>query len=161
MKISYNSKMRIFLNKKLANIENINEPLPSALYNLLSRGIECIDDCVYLKANISFLRKIDKNDLFDKTGLECFVNKITLDEYVSNEATIDEIFETGVSALNFLKTLLYNESGKFLIIFGIQHDNDFLSGTLRFHKYRPGESWLSDNLEGYEESILVVHINKR
>ncbi|QHF50490.1 hypothetical protein PspS49_12860 [Pseudomonas sp. S49] len=28
--------------------------------------------------------------------------------------------------------------------------------TVKFHLLRPGETWLSDDLEGYEEAVLTV-----
>ncbi|MCB9228345.1 MAG: hypothetical protein H6618_01905 [Deltaproteobacteria bacterium] len=159
MKFLYNNKINKILSEaNIANIETLRTTIPTELEELLSEGVENVEDCIFLKCNVGNLSNVKKTDFPDNTGLECFVNKINIDNYTDDDPSVSDMLKIGISAINLIKCYLQNKDDKFAIIYSVQ-DDDFIAASLRFHKCRDGETWISDNLEGYEDATLVAYVN--
>jgi len=92
----------------------------------------------------------------DRTGYECFVNHVHIDSYV--EADEDNssmhLLDHGVSLCLLLKEKLEESYPRepFRLILAFENQDC----SLRFHKIRPNENWIDDNLENYSEAIMVL-----
>lgn len=132
-----------------------SKPLSSRLASVIGAGIVEEEGCYFLAA----CRAVTKGDIAafgDRTGLECFVNKVYIEEKQSSE-----LQEQGLLFAEALRTLLASR-GSFNIIVSISYSDldtqsDSLTCTVRFHKMRARESWLKDNLNSYvDEALLVI-----
>lgn len=131
---------------------NTENSLPYPLKEFLNKGIVIIDDCFYFK---DFATSYSE-DLFDKTGNECFNNKFYIDDYV-NVANKIETLRVGIRFVECLAHKLEFYNLPFCIILSY-HDN---SVDVRFHKIRKDDMpYLDENINNYtEECILVVLVN--
>jgi hypothetical protein len=115
-------------------------------------GLENVDDCVCLRTEYGRNRHAKIADFPDKTGFECFINHIHL-PFAGTRGSL-------VSCLDYvarLQAALASDPRQrnFRVIVSISN----CDCTVRFHQIRPGESWISENLEGYEsEAILVLDV---
>lgn len=74
----------------------------------------------------------------DDTGYECFVNHLHV-------GTLEEALEV---ARRLTAALGERFAGGFVVIVSF----DGREATVRFHRFRMGQTWLSENLEGYLEA---------
>ena len=93
----------------------------------------------------------------DETGAECRTNDIWLRAELDDDmaAEAPALAATALACAKHLATALEaTGGGPFRIIASVRDDG---TGTLRFHKRREGQAWISDNLEGFlEEGMLVM-----
>jgi hypothetical protein len=109
-----------------------------------------IDGCVFLSEEYSRSKSVCLRDFPDRTGYECFVNHIHMPG--GSKSDLLKLFERIVALRNALQRL---HDGNFEMIISVADEK----ATLRFHKYRAGERWLNDNLDGYgEEGILAIEV---
>ena len=136
----------------ISEIEHANtcaQQLPRELDQIVADGFLESDGCFLLRA----LAKRDTNtslqDFPDRTGYECFVNSIHLDDYVSENCLI--------LAFAFAEALLsaWRKSGRDEPLKLIISSDEF-GALVKCHVVRPSESWLAPDLERYEEAVLVV-----
>jgi hypothetical protein len=93
----------------------------------------------------------------DMTGYECAVNAIHLEDYLEKGMAREPpaLAATAMKCVDWLAERLRKfDAGPFRIIVSIDRRNC----TLRFHKVRDDESWLVDDLEGYEEAVAASDI---
>jgi hypothetical protein len=132
---------------------NTEKNLPKSLENFINKGIMEVDECFYFK---DFATSYSE-DLFDKTGNECFNNKFYIDCFVNTTDDIEKL-QVGISFVKCLanKLKLYNDP--FCIILDY-HDN---SVDIRFHKIRVEEvAYLAENIDNYtEECIFLTFVNQ-
>lgn len=121
--------------------------LPEELNSWVDKGFVKQKNCVFFVALFDFY----PNDtcLFDKTGVECFVNSFHIDDYVA-ERYLDYSCLFCNAILN--KWQQEGNSEKLNMIVSM----DEFGAVIKCHVKRQGESWLSDNLEEYEDAILVT-----
>ena len=62
-------------------------------------------------------------------------------------------------ALELAERLANTPTERFKSGFAVIVAFDGSEATVRFHKLRPGQTWLSDNLEDYEEGVAVLASN--
>lgn len=122
--------------------------LPDSLTSIINEGFIENEKGLFFRKFYLKSRVTNLDQIPDKTGCECFVNKIHIDDY---SKTISESFEIAVSfSLRLLETI-----SRPLIRTIISFDD--VSCVFRFHVIRADETWLSDNLELYlEDGILVI-----
>lgn len=127
---------------------------PNQLVNAPSKevlALEQIDGCVFLAQEYVHSKGARLDQFPDRTGFECFVNHVHF-RVGSGRQVIERVFSY-ISTLR--RTLASLNEGPFEIIMSVSD----AECTVRFHKCRPGESWLSADLEGYEsEAILSVTV---
>jgi hypothetical protein len=59
-------------------------------------------------------------------------------------------------ALEFARRLNRALAERFGVSFDVIVSFDGREATVRFHKLRPGQTWLNENLEGYSEEGIAV-----
>lgn len=138
-------KSNLLMIEKIGKSDWKNISLPEELQLWIERGFIRDEGCVFLTA--LFNSNPGVNRLSDKTGVECFVNSFHIDDYVS-ERYLDY-------ACLFCNEILYKWADS--------HEPEFLNviisldefgAVIKVHVKRNDESWLSDNLDKYEEAIL-------
>jgi hypothetical protein len=124
------------------------------LKELLDAGLVEEEGCWFLK-QCRLKNPHQLSDFQDRTGLECFINKIDIEE----EDSI-LLYEQGFALVHELQRIL-SAFGYFNIILSVSRTDiddrpNFLTCNVRFHKVRKGESWLDENLEGYNDDGLFI-----
>lgn len=128
----------------LANVE-----LDHSLGEMAESGFKVQDGCFFLGKCFEVDTNASINEFPDKTGYECFINSVNIDDYVD-----DGYLEQAVCFVRsvFSQWNKVQESRKLIAILSL----DEFGLKVKFHVHRVGERWLSDELEDYDESILVV-----
>lgn len=85
----------------------------------------------------------------DETGLECFVNKLHIDDDFAKVEWIDAICV-------FSELLQLCLDGQSVRVVGTIDD---LSCTVRFHVIRDGQDWLQSGIEEYTTPIMYCDYN--
>ena len=115
--------------------------------------LELVHDCVLLKEEYERNKHAKVSDFPDRTGFECFINHVHLPFAGTNESLVACM----AYAAALQHSLAYFAEGqrRFRVIVGIGARDC----AIRFHWIRSGETWISDNLEGYKsEAILVLDV---
>jgi hypothetical protein len=104
--------------------------------------------CVFLKREFK-LSRVSQKHFPDKTGYECFVNHVHL--------AYDGARRSAISSLEYCKRLdiglvKFAPKQEFQIIASFSVDGS----TVRFHKLRPREDYLADDLEGYKTEAILA-----
>jgi hypothetical protein len=93
-----------------------------------------------------------RKGLMDKTGIECFVNHVHVDDYIKGDPfrqlqqgmafarKLSERLERSYPRTRFQVIVAQNKYGV----------------TVRFHKRRRDEKWLNDSLESYKDDAICV-----
>ncbi|WP_077530135.1 hypothetical protein [Vreelandella utahensis] len=143
--ITMNSKMI----KAYSNLSKHSIELDRGLREIAESGFSSKNGCFLIRkcAEIDTNAKI--NDFPDKTGYECFINSVNIDDYIESF-----YLEQGI---RFVRSVFnhWNESNgnrKLIAILLM----DELTFKVKFHVQRSGERWLADDLEDYEESLMMV-----
>lgn len=123
--------------------------LDRTLLEIAESGLGRKEDCFFIEKCINIDTNASLDDFPDKTGYECFINSINIDDYVDCDYLLQGVMFTRkiFSLWNDL-----GENQKLIANFSL----DEFGLKVKFHLERSGEQWLSDELEDYEESILVV-----
>jgi hypothetical protein len=140
------------MNRNMAmKIESINwgnKTLPPELSTLLRSGFREGEGCIFL-ASLAGSTNASLSNFPDRTGYECFINSIHVDDYVQNDYLLYAcLFVEGL----FNAWSYRNATSPISAIISC----DDLGATVKFHLTRKGESWISEELEKYEEAILVA-----
>ncbi|RJG12039.1 hypothetical protein D3879_01550 [Pseudomonas cavernicola] len=123
--------------------------LPPELSELLAPGFFKRDGCTFLASLAKGDTNVSASDFPDKTGYECFVNSVHIDDYVECDYVVyaclfvEEFFNAWRSSNS-------SEIARAII------SSDELGALVKFHVARGGESWVGEDLEKYEEAILVA-----
>jgi hypothetical protein len=134
---------------------------PLAAHTALGQppALEIFEDCVLLKDQWELNKQHVKiTDLPDKTGFECFINHVHLPFNGTSEALIP-CLEYAATVQEALVPL--TEHRRFRVIVSLSKDEAFPKSacSVRFHQIRPGEDFVSEDLEGYKsEAILVFDV---
>jgi len=141
------------MNKKMSHaLHSINRDikvLPPELSTLIEQGFCIRDGCILLAALADQGTNVTLHDFPDKTGYECFINSFHVEDYVKNDYLSYAYLFVEV-LLNAWVTLNKNDRATAIV------SSDESGTVVKLHVSREGESWLADNLEGYEEAILMV-----
>lgn len=143
--LTMNSEMsKAYRNLSLANVE-----LDHRLGEIAESGFKYQDDCFFLGKCFDVDTNVSIDDFPDKTGYECFINSVNIDDYID-----DGYLEQAVCFVRsvFSQWNKAQEGRKLIAILSM----DEFGLKVKFHMQRVGEQWLSGELEEYEESILVV-----
>jgi hypothetical protein len=113
---------------------------------------EAIHDCFLLKGEYERNQHVKITDFPDKTGFESFINHAHI-PFVGTSESLASCLGYATALQAALTSAARDR--RFRVIVAIA-DNDC---TVRFHQIRPGENWISANLEGFEpEAILVFDV---
>jgi hypothetical protein len=119
------------------------------LVGIAERKLVRLDDCIIFDGE-----RDNRGDFPDRTGYECFVNHIHIDDLVpkcSPQTLVEQAVVLAASLNHRLRIMAPNTTFRFLI--SAHNDGGC---TLRFHTVRSGEEWVADNLENYAEEAIAV-----
>ena len=142
--ISANKKMKSILN----NINFNFKKLPRKLENLIDLGFTYENGCVFLSGLYIMDRNSSESEFPDKTGYECFVNSLHIDDYVDNDFLIFSLFFVD-KLFSFWHTF-DNRSIRAIV------SCDEFGAVVRFHLLRENEIWLNENIEASIQPILYI-----
>ena len=132
---------------------SLNETLlcPS-LMEVLDSGFILVDDLIFIKKLKAIETNATLEDFVDRTGYECFINSVNIDDY-----TEGDFLKTGIAYVSavFKKWKLINSKDEIFAIFSL----DEFGLKIKLHLNRIGERWLSNDLDKYEEAVLVIGSN--
>mgnify|MGYP003576508955 CR=1 FL=1 len=142
--LSMNSSMSKVYGSVRSEVE-----LESGLRSIADSGFKEKCGCFVFGKFLDIETNAEVGEFQDRTGYECFINSINIDDYVD-----EGMLEQGIA---FVKRvfLQWSRLHSGLVLAAIMIFDE-LGLKTKFHVLRDGERWLSDDLEGYEESILVV-----
>jgi hypothetical protein len=146
------------MNKKMFELlTRTNIPMPPTSHlgseRLKLADLTVVDGSVFLKDEYERAKHVETTDFPDKTGLECFINHVHMPFGGDRESLL--------SCLNYAVALqreLARLPGerRFQVIVSVAEDDC----TVRFHEVRPGENWVTEDLESYaEEAILLLPVD--
>jgi hypothetical protein len=147
------------------------EPVPESLVGKLVGGFKEANGCVvpssFQATSIWSEARPRINNVDDETGFECALSEVYLEDFVDKATPLSELARIGVAYAMYLRKMLLESpvSGTFRIIVDAQRP-DAEPGVgnaccVRFHKVRPGQAWLTDDLELYKENgVLVIEFEK-
>jgi hypothetical protein len=143
-----------------------SELVPESLVGRLSEGFREVDGCVvptsFQASSIWSEKRPRTNGVDDETGFECSLSKMNLEGFVDAGMPLSELARIGCAYAMHLRQALLDSpvSGSFRIIVSAQvPDSELEVGntcTVRFHKVRPNQPWLADDLESYKEEAIWV-----
>jgi hypothetical protein len=144
---------------RLANtqrrIQLARDGLPSGLQAILDAGIHLHEGIWVFRAMEGRRTSIMPTMFPDATGYECLLNKFHIEDYLNSgeeQVPVESQLSYGFRFIQLLQQQLPREE-RFTLILSCDDERC----VLRFHKTRPGEQWLAENLEAYqEEAILEV-----
>lgn len=143
--LKINSKMlRAYSDLSVANVE-----LHYGLKDISDAGFTSKSGCYFLRRYLEVGTNVKLSDFPDKTGYECFINSVNVDDFVE-----DCYLEQGICFVRnvFAQWNDMNVDNKLIAILSM----DEFGLKVKFHIHRFGEDWLTDELEDYEESLMVV-----
>jgi hypothetical protein len=144
-----------------------SEPVHDSLVGKLSEGFKMVDGCIvprsFQATSIWSGERPKTNNIDDETAFECSLSKVYMQDFVDKNIPLAGLARIGCAYAMYLrKALLESQvSGSFRIIVDAQlPEPEPLVGTaacsVRFHKVRPNQVWLDDNLESYKLNALGV-----
>lgn len=131
-----------------------NFKLSPSLERLIDEGFSIVDECIYFRS-VAPKGKYSE-EFVDRTGNECFHNKIQIDDYYIGKKKEDEFFVGVLFSEELLKALdnIFNQRFNVILSF----DNKYCNVT--FHKVRASEIWLNSDLENYKDEAILELKNK-
>lgn len=148
MKIKYNKKMQIALKNRIKDFKFHSEILSEIAKN----GFEERNGCLILK---DFSKRCENTalELFpDKTGYECFINSLHIEDYSSGDS-----LDVAIGFVFYVFNLWGDYYGQSVINAILAADDESDDVVVKFHELRSTESWLADDLEGYSGGVLVIN----
>jgi len=133
--------------------------LEPTLNQIIDRGFEIRDNCYFLTALFPKNTNVTRTSFHDCTGYECFINKIHIEDYDDKSPisqAIQFIFHVFMAWRKFNQILILTSIIS-ISKYDIDGSNvDRLAVVVKFHIKRPTEQWLAEDIEGYEEPIMVI-----
>ena len=128
--------------------------LKDELLKLLKPGFAEVNDSVLLRSQKKLAKRVGPDNFPDLTGYENFVNHVHIEDYFEDAVDSNELLKQGLAfAHKTVEKLHSSFPGKqFKVIVAINESGC----SVRFHQAREGENWLSDDIEKYQDSILVL-----
>lgn len=124
-------------------------PLESTLKAIGDGGFTVRENCYFLAALFPQAQNVTKASFPDCTGYESFVNSLHIEDY-DDTAPLSQ-------AIQFVMHVFFawRASVPTLTLTSIVSADEFIV-VVKFHVKRPGEQLISDNIEDYEDSIMLV-----
>ncbi len=133
----------------------------------LSEGFKEVDGCVvpssFNSRGIWSGHRPRTDNIDDATGFECLASKTYLEDALDGEVPLSELCRIGLRYFFYLRKSIDESrlSGHFRFIVdaqirGTEEIYTANACSVRFHKIRPGQSWLSEDLESYKHNALLV-----
>lgn len=132
------------------------EKLSKALSKLLSQGFTELDGAIVFTAMRNTGENVEAKNFPDLTGFECFVNHIHVEDQLDRPVSTEiALLRQGIAFALETETRLCSKFPRKrfkVIVASTAH-----ACGVRFHLNRPGEQWLTSDLDSYaKEAILVL-----
>ncbi|OZI19137.1 hypothetical protein CAL26_15905 [Bordetella genomosp. 9] len=136
------------MNRLLAAVGPL-PPLCLELKRIADEGFNGKDDCFFLTALLRKAGSVTRSRFYDRTGYECFVNSLHIEDY-DNRAPLEQ-------AIQFVSYVFgaWQLLGSSVSLVAVVNVDEF-GVIVRFHSKRPTEQWLSDNIEAYSDPTMSV-----
>jgi hypothetical protein len=126
-----------------------NIPIDPRLSKIAELGFIELDGCFLLKELANVTTNANTNDFPDKTGYECFINHIHIDDFTTENVSATSLVFASRLLSKWTQT---NFGGQLVVIVGGDHE----AAVVRCHRERQNESWLAQDLDGYEQAVLEI-----
>ena len=146
-------KFNELMAKHYRQLNLVNCELNSELDTIVRMGLVEVGNLIFLKKLYQNDTNATADDFIDNTGYECFINSLHIDDYVNDNYLEQAI----IFAKHIFKEFRLQEVKMPLVC--IMSLDEF-GLTIKFHLSRGNESFLKEDLNGYEEAILVVDSNE-
>lgn len=142
--------MNIRMNDRMAMLYHPSDmtALPGNLEELLMGGFTLHEQCIFLRKLFESKGNATRAAFADAIGYECFVNHFHFEGESERELASIGVEFCKRARLEWGKSGL---SGDLQFIISIRANEC----TLRFHRVRNDPQWLDDDLNLYEEAILI------
>ena len=140
-------------------LDSMSLSLPFVLADESSESLPemvTIDGSILLADEYERSRSVSFKDFPDRTGYECFVNHVHVEDYLDDAGLgSNAILKQGIALANkIVEKLLPLFPDKLFKVIVAANESGC---SVRFHMIRSGENWLSDDLDKYgQEAILVL-----
>ena len=135
-----------------SNLLHCNKDLKKVntdLKEIITDGFVNINECYFIKSLYNLQSHINELDFQDKTGYECFINSIHVDDYVEKDFLLHSIL------LSDLILKLWNDLKNNLILNVIISETDF-GYNLKCHIKRVNEVWIDmQQIENFDDAIML------
>ncbi len=143
-------KINLKMKQKMKELKENHLVLTDELQSIISSGFIEKEHCVFSKKLMNYSSSASKKHFQDCIGFECFVNSLHIDDYVDKDYL--------EYAILFCNSLLiswrsFNPNNKLNVIISL----DEFGASVKFHLNRNGEMWLSEELESYDEPVLITN----
>jgi hypothetical protein len=129
-------------------------PLAARLDRIVNDGIVAVDGCYLLRTEAEQNTHANMSGFSDRTGYECFINHIHIDDYVSDDL-VNQSIRYASKVLHKWNEQKFEGDLVSVVVLNKNLDSD--GATVRFYHKRENEpSWLSDDLDGTDDAILEI-----
>ena len=142
----------IILNDKMFSLykglELSKKKIATNLLHLSNGGFIENNGCYFLKKLYNINRHLKESNFPDKTGFECFVNSIHIDDYTNDDFLAQAIF--------FLNEIFINwsQDGD-KILKGIIGQTEY-GANIKFHVVRDGENWIDEKkIDEFKDGLII------
>jgi hypothetical protein len=150
MHTTFNQKLFSLLLKELSKDTTLHPKLSLFLKN---NPFIFNNECYVLKKVMERNKHMQETDFIDKTGYECFINSIHIDDYINSDLLIQSIL--------FIKKILlrWNKLNNNLTLRLILSETDF-GFNIKFHVVRANEEWINPTtIVTRKEALLIIDSN--
>lgn len=159
MTVRTNRAMLDFLGGDPEFLEPNSVAVPEQLVRELSSGFKEVHGCI---VPTGFEGDVAAESTLDETGFECLLSKTYLQDSFSYNVSLSELCRIGL-AYGFYVLHAISASqvhGEFRFIVDAQLPSPDApranACSVRFHKLRPDQPWLSEDLESYKQNAILV-----
>jgi len=151
MQIRSNQLMKNLIGNSATDPERVSAIIPAKMLDEINNGFEEVCGVVSARGR---MHKSSGKQRDDETGIECVINKFHIDDFVDESTPVKEMVPIAICfALKLKDSLLASTlDGPFRIIISGSMGH---SCTVRFHRLRPMQAWLADDLESYKTEALM------
>lgn len=141
--------MNRIMKKNLKNIQYADANILKDILSVLHEDFLEHDGCILISSSLFEKSHASVDDFQDKTGYECFVNSIHIDDYAHEDYLINSLL---LVRHCFEKWNQKKRSQEIAAIISL----DEFGAVVKFHTLRHNEKFLSDNLEDYDDAVLYI-----
>lgn len=144
----------MIMNKRMRAIYDTGErdagTVSEELAQILDKGFAIVGGRTFLKVLYQKTTPVIGSCFVDDVGLECYVNHV----HIAGDSC-QTALQKALSFLEAIKLHWKSREGTEMLrtIVSLDEDGDC---TFRCHIVRPGQSWLNENLDSYEETAILV-----
>lgn len=136
------------MKRLLAAVDSLT-PLCGELRRIADEGFNGKDDCHFLAALLRKATNVTRSEFYDRTGYECFVNSLHIEDYDDRGPLAQAI-----QFISYVFTV-WRTLGHAMPLVAVVNVDEF-GVIVRFHAKRPAEQWLNDNLEAYSDPTMSI-----